>query len=106
MERGLGILDGLTTTSRLKIHTCHSDSRCLRAFLVHLDLGFLAALVKAGSGAGEESGEVLFKISNKVDVEKVLGLWEKTERLYRETTLRYLDKKQVLVNSFLELGIC
>jgi len=71
-----------------------------------LYLNFLAALVKARSGAGEDSGEVLFKISNKVDTEKVLGLWEKTERLYHEATLRYLDKKQVLVNSFLELGIC
>ena len=71
-----------------------------------LYLGFLAALVKAGSGVGEESGEVLFKISNKVDVERVLDLWEKTEHLYREASLRYLDKKQVLVNSFLELGIC
>ena len=71
-----------------------------------LYLGFLAALVKVGSGAGEDRGEVLFKISNKIDTGKVLDLWEKTERLYHEATLRYLDKKQVLVNSFLELGIC
>lgn len=70
-----------------------------------LYLGFLAALVKAKNGA-EDSGEILLKISNKVDAEKVLDLWEKTERLYREATIRYLDKKQVLVNSFLELGIC
>ena len=54
----------------------------------------------------DEEQAVSSRVISLADKEKLLGLWEKSTVLFNQADNLYLDKKQVMVNSLLELSSC
>lgn len=73
---------------------------------------FLYRLICIQSGLIEEGyiseleKEVTGRILSLSDKEKLLLLWERSTELFNQAEVLYLDKKQVMVDSLLELSLC